>query len=373
MAQHTPFTSSSPSPLPGRRSLGVLKSLPKIDLHRHLEGSLRLETLVEIARDYDLDLPADPDALRPRVQMTDDERTPSSFLSKFTVLRRFYCAPDVIHRLAYEAVVDAARDNVCYLELRFSPQALTSQKDFPIGDVTDWVIAATRKASEEVAIGVGLIPCLVRHEPVAVARQVAEAAFDRFTTHNGASRIVGLDLAGDELNYPAGDFGDLFREARRVGMGVTVHAGEWAGPETVRTAVEKLGATRIGHGVRAVESDDVLQMVRERDVTLEVCLTSNLQTGVVYDLREHPLGQLLARGVRATLNTDDPAISNSSLTQEYEASVKSLGLGIGDLRQMNLNAAQAAFLPEDGRRDLEYHFCECWPPSNDSPTPSAPS
>ncbi|MDX1686340.1 MAG: adenosine deaminase [Candidatus Promineifilaceae bacterium] len=362
MAQETPLPSFSSSARAGPLSAAVLKTLPKIDLHRHLEGSLRLETLVEIARKYDLDVPAEPDVLRPHVQMLDDDPTPSNFLSKFAVLRRFYCAPEVIGRLAYEAVVDAARDNVCYLELRFSPQALASQVDFPLDEVMEWVIAGTRQASEEAAIDVGLVVSLVRHEPVAIGRQVAEIAFDHFTSHNGASRIVGLDLAGDELNHPAEDFGDLFQEARRIGMGITVHAGEWSGPETVRTAVEKLGAARIGHGVRAVESEDVLQIVRERGVTLEVCLISNLQSGVVYDLRDHPLSQLLAAGVRATLNTDDPAVSDSSLTQEYEASVRLLGLRNDDLRQMNLNAAEAAFLSEEKRRDLVRRFRQLWPP-----------
>lgn len=367
MAQEKPLSVSSSGPLMGRLSMDALQSLPKIDLHRHLEGSLRLETLVEIARAYDLDVPDAPEALRPYVQITDDDPSPANFLGKFSTLRRFYCAPEVIRRLAYEAVVDAARDNVSYLELRFSPQALASQNNFPLDDVVEWVAAAAEEAGEREGIDVGLIISLVRHEPVALGRQVAEIAFDRFTAQNGAGGIVGLDLTGDERNHPGEAFRAIFQEARRVGMGVTVHAGEWDGPERVREAVETLGADRIGHGVRAVESEAVLAFVRERNVTLEVCLISNLQTGVVYDLRDHPLGRLLAAGVRATLNSDDPAVSGSSLTEEYEACVRSLGLGYDALRQMNLNAAEAAFLPEGERRRLVNRFRELWPSPQGSP------
>lgn len=341
------------SPQPDERlTPAALKAMPKIDLHRHLEGSLRLNTLLEIAQKYGLDMPAaDVERLRPYVQITNDPPNHQIFLSKFEVLRHFYRSPEAIHRLTYEVVADAALDNIHYLELRFSPQALARVRDFSLAEVADWVIAATREASRDVGIKVGLIVTLVRHEPIDQAKAVAEVAFARF-----GKGIVGLDLAGDEVRYPAGPFLPLFNEAKRLGMGVTVHAGEWSSAAGVRQAIEELHADRIGHGVRAIENSRVLNLVRQREVALEVCLTSNLQTGVVRQLSHHPLLDLLNLGVKVTLNTDDPSVSDLSLTAEYQAAVDSLGLGFSNLRTLVMNAARASFLPPEKRARLLAHF-----------------
>lgn len=341
--------------MPGRNdnlTYPALKALPKIDLHRHLEGSLRLETLAEIAQAHHVDFPAyDVDSLRPYVQMTDEPPSSKSFLAKFKVLRRFYQSPETISRLAYEAVADAAADNVRYLELRFSPQALSRVRGFTFSEVTDWVVEATARAAGDFNIQVGLIITMVRHDPLKTARRAAEVAFER---HDKG--IVGLDLAGDEVHYPMTPFRDLFIEAKRLGMGITIHAGEWSGAETVEEAIVDLGADRLGHGVRTVENSQTVKLVRERGVTLEICLTSNMQTGVVQDISHHPLVDLLDLNLLATLNTDDPCVSDSTLTDEYGVAVRELNLGYDALRQMTLNAAEAAFLPDDKRRELSRYF-----------------
>ncbi len=329
-----------------------LKAMPKIDLHRHLEGSLRLKTLLEIAQKYGLDMPAaDTDRLRPLVQITDDPPDFEVFLSKFEVLRHFYRSPEAIHRLAYEVVADAALDNIHYLELRFSPQALARVRGFSLSEVADWVIDASQKASADLGIKVRLIVTLVRHDPIEQAKLVAEVAFERF-----GRGIVGLDLAGNEVKFPAGPFIPLFAEAKRLGMGVTVHAGEWASAEGVRQAIEELHADRIGHGVRSIENSRILRLVRDRQVALEVCLTSNLQTGVVRQLHHHPLVDLLNLGIKVTLNTDDPSISNLSLTDEFRVAVEMLGLGHDELQKLVMNAVQATFLPENERQRLHAYF-----------------
>jgi adenosine deaminase len=321
-------------------------------LHRHLEGSLRLETVVEIARTHQVDLPgSDSDGLRPYVQITNEPPSSRSFLAKFKVLRRFYQSPETISRLTYEVVADAAADNVRYLELRFSPQALARVRGFSYGEVTDWVIEATAKAAQDNDIRVGLIITLVRHDPLKSARKVAEVAFER---HNRG--VVGLDLAGDEVNYPMTPFQGLFVEAKALGMGITVHAGEWSGADTVEEAIMGLGAVRLGHGVRAVENSRTIKLIRERSITLEVCLTSNIQTGVVQKISHHPLIDLLDLDVLATLNTDDPSVSDSTLTDEYYLGVQKLNLDYADLKKMTLNAADAAFLPPDQRRQLRDSF-----------------
>lgn len=341
----------------------LLKAMPKIDLHRHLEGSLRLGTLLEIAREFGLDIPATSlEGLRPYVQITNDPPDHEAFLSKFEVLRYFYRSPEAVYRLAYEAVADAAADNVRYLELRFSPQALSRVCRFALADVTDWVIDAVERASLDHDIEVGLIVTLVRHDPIDQAREVAKVAFDR-----SGKGIVGIDLAGNEVKFPPAPFKPIFREAKEIGLGITVHAGEWASALGVRQAIEELYADRIGHGVRAMENSEVLQLVRERNAALEVCLTSNLQTGVVRSLSHHPLVDMLSVGLLATLNTDDPSISNITLTDEYRRATKVLGLSYADLRRMILNAAAAAFLPEDGRRRLVNRFEKLLPvPTHDN-------
>lgn len=345
------------SDLNSEQTPSALKALPKIDLHRHLEGSLRLETLLEIAREFGLDLPAaSVDRLRPHVQITDDPPDHQIFLSKFEVLRHFYRSPEAVSRLAYEVVADAASDNVHYLELRFSPQALARVRGFALTDVTDWVIAAAKQAGQDFGIKVGLIVTLVRHEPVTQARQVAEIAFERC-----GKGIVGIDLAGDEVKFPPTPFTEFFKEAKEVGLGVTIHAGEWASATGVRQAIEELYADRIGHGVRTVEHSGILQLVRDRGVALEVCLTSNLQTGVVRSVRHHPLVDMLNLNLLATLNTDDPSVSNSTLTDEYRVAVDVLGLGYRELRRLILNAASVAFLPEEERQQLVVHFEEALP------------
>ncbi|MFO7679989.1 MAG: adenosine deaminase [Chloroflexota bacterium] len=333
--------------------------MPKIDLHRHLEGSLRLETLLEIAHHYGLDLPADSlESLRPLVQITNDPPDHEVFLSKFGVLRLFYRSPEAIARLAYEAVADAAADNIHYLELRFSPQALARVRGFDLGEVTDWVITAVSQASADHNIKVGLIVTLVRHEPLAQARRVAEVAFDR-----AGKGVIGLDLAGDEVKFPPAPFTPIFKEAKEVGLGVTIHAGEWASAEGVRQAIEELYADRVGHGVRAIENSGVLRLIQERGTALEVCLTSNLQTGVVHSLNHHPLSDMMNLNLLATLNTDDPGVSNLTLTDEYQVAVEALNFGYAQLRQLVLNAAATSFLPEPERTALWAHFSALMPPT----------
>ncbi len=329
-----------------------LKDLPKIDLHRHLEGSLRLETLFKIAQKHNVAVPVESlEALRPLVQVTDDPADHEVFLSKFEVLRHFYRTPETIQQLVYEAVADAANDNIKYLELRFSPQALSRVRRFALGDVTDWVIEAVDHAQKDFDIKVGLIISLVRHDPFAQAEHVAQVAFARHE-----KGIVGFDLAGNEVKFPSAPFAPLFKQAKEMGMGVTIHAGEWASAIGIRDAIQDLCADRIGHGVRILENSEILRLALEHKVAFEVCLTSNVQTGVVHQIYEHPLIDMLDLGLMATLNTDDPTISNITLSDEYEIALGDLDVPYRELRSMILNAADAAFLPDDERRQMLRQF-----------------
>jgi adenosine deaminase len=329
-----------------------LAGLPKVELHRHLEGSLRLQTLSEIAAQYKLDLPTDPEKLRPLVQVTDGEPNSSSnFLSKFNVLRRFYQSPEVIQRVTHEVIEDAARDNVHYLELRFTPRALAKTQGYTLHQVTHWVLRSVEEARKAFPqIQVELIASINRHEALDVAEQVMQIAVEH------KEDIVALDLAGDEVNFQAEPFVGLFKEAKQAGLGITAHAGEWTGAATVRHAIERLGADRIGHGVRAMEDASVSALARERGTVFEVCVTSNLQSGVIQRMADHPLRRMLQAGLKVTINTDDPAVSDITLTDEYATAVNALALSPARLRSTILIAAQSAFLPPAERRKLEQHF-----------------
>lgn len=331
-----------------------LHALPKVDLHRHLEGSLRLQTLSEIAQEHGIDLPSyDIEYLRPFVTVTDDEPDFHRFLEKFRLLRHFYTTQAAIERVAYEAVADAAADNVKYLELRFNPVALARVQGFSLDQVTIWVCGAVTRARRECEIGVNLILQIGRDESVDMASQIADVALAH--RDNG---VVGLDLAGDEVGYPARRFAKVFQRAREQGLKVTVHAGEAGGADNVREAIELLGAQRIGHGVRAIEKPEVVRLVRDQGVTLEICPTSNLQTGIVRSFGQHPLCDLLALDLRVTVNTDDPSVSDTTLTDEYMVVVQAMGMTLEQVKRMIVLAAESSFQPAEEQEQLAEWFRE---------------
>ncbi len=331
-----------------------LHALPKVDLHRHLEGSLRLQTLAEIAQEHGIDLPSyDIEHLRPFVTVTNEEPDFHRFLEKFRLLRRFYPSQAAVERVAYEAVVDAAADNIKYLELRFNPVALARAQGFSFDQVTTWVCNAVARAQRDCGVRTGLILQIGRDEGLDTASQIADVALAR--QNDG---VAGLDLAGDEARYPARCFAEVFRRVRQEGLGVTVHAGEAGGAGNVREAIELLGAQRIGHGVRTIENSDVVQLVHERDVTLEICPTSNLQTGVVRHLGQHPLPDLLALNLRVTINTDDPSVSDTTLTDEYLVVMLAMGVPLEQIKHTIVMAAEGSFQPPDERKRLAEWFRE---------------
>jgi adenosine deaminase len=335
----------------------VLAAWPKIDLHRHLEGSLRLSTLAEIAQEHGVDLPSwDLEELRPYVQVVDDAPDFQRFLSKFRLLRRFYSTREAVMRVAYEAVADAATDNIKYLELRFNPVALAKVQGFSYEEVAEWVLSATKSAQQDYDIQTRLIAQIGRDESIAVARHVAEvaAAFQ-------SQGFVGIDLAGDEISYSAARFTEVFQWAKNHGLHVTVHAAEAGQASNIREAIELLGADRIGHGVRAMEDLSVMDLVIKHDITLEMCPTSNLQTGVISSLGQHPLWAFQQVGIRVTINTDDPSVSSTTLTDEYMVALRGIGVPLRAVRQMILTAAQAAFLPEPERQRLVDWFHQALP------------
>lgn len=325
------------------------KSLPKVELHRHLEGSLRLPTMLELAHSYKLNVPvSDPPKLRALVQVQKtDPQTAANFLSKFETLRLFFRSREIISRVTREAVADAAADNVRYMELRFTPVALGKARNYPLGEVMDWVIESANQAEQDFGVMTRLIASVNRHESVHIAEKVAQLAVDRMD-----QGIVGLDLAGAEGKFPAMPFKGVFSEARQAGLRITIHAGEWGGAENIVEAIQELQAERVGHGVRIFENDMAVDLACERGTTFEVCPTSNYQSGVVAPGDMHPLPRMLKRGLCVTLNTDDPGISAIALSDECQLACEALSLSVEQLKTTVLDAARTSFLSNGGREKL---------------------
>lgn len=340
-----------PDTAPARRQnlIATLKALPKIDLHRHLEGSLRLSTLADIASQHGVDMQTmSIEELRPLVQMVDDEPNFQEFLAKFAVLRKFYNSREAILRIAYEAVADAAADNIRYLELRFNPVALAYHQGFSLDEVSDWVIEAVNKAQRELNIQVRLIVQMGRHEPH-FAQRLVELALAR-----REKGVVAVDLAGDEEHFSAGKFIDLMRWAKAEGMRITAHAGECKNcpAANVYEAIEVIHADRIGHGIHAMEDLNVVDLLARKKIPLEMCPTSNLQTGAITSLTQHPMLSFHRLGIPVTINSDDPSISNIVLTDEYIVACQGIGITFTMLKEMIMNAAHAAFLLPAERKKL---------------------
>lgn len=333
----------------------AIRAMPKIELHRHLEGSVRLETLVDIARDYEIDVPLDVEELRPLVQvMPDEPRTFQNFLSKFGVLRHFFASTDIIYRITREAIVDAANDNVKYLELRFTPKALSNIVGCSSHEAVNIVCQTAESTAEEYGIMVRLIVSPNRHESVEIAAEAAEAAIDH--RHMG---VVALDVGGSEPGNPVYPFRQIFKRARAAGLRTTVHAGEWVGPESIWDAISNVNTDRIGHGIRVLEDEGIANILIDRGIVLEVCPSSNVDTGShSTDLSTHPLPRLIDRGLQVTINTDDPLLFNISLTDELFRTVKHMALTLDDLKQHTILAAQSAFLPDSQRMALVKQFTE---------------
>ncbi len=319
------------------------RALPKIDLHRHLEGSVRFATLVELARDAGLDLPARE--LRRRSTMRGEKPGFRRFLSKFQIYRGLYPSRDWIERVAFEAAEDARRDGVVYLELRFSPAHFARRLRAPGEDVADWVVRASRRAGIEIRFIATFGRDFSMRENAPTARALL-----------GTPYFSGLDLAGDERSA-AGPFLRLFR---RAGLPATIHAGEAGGAANIREAIERFGAARIGHGVRVLEDPRVAALARAANVVFETCPTSEIQTGAAPSWARHPVRAMVEASLRVTLNTDDPSITGADLSAEC-AAARRLGLSAGQVRAAMIQAADAAFLPARAKARLRRRLETAWP------------
>lgn len=322
-------------------------SLPLIDLHRHLDGSLRLETIIDLSRQHNLTLPAwDVEGLRPYVQITTPQPGVMAFIEKMQWMTGVLVDDQAVRRVAYENVVDAQKEGLDYVELRFSPWFMSVPHGLQPAGVVAAVVDGVQAGARDTGMQIKLIGILSRTFGPEIAWKELEALLSQ------REHLVALDLAGDEANFPGELFAGHIRRGRDAGWQITIHAGEAAGENSIWQAVRELGAKRVGHAVHAVEDPALLDYLAEQRIGIEANLTSNVQTKTVSDYAHHPLRRFLEHGILATINTDDPGISNVTLAYEYEVAAPAAGLTLAQTRQAQRNALEVAFLMVEERQQL---------------------
>lgn len=316
-------------------------TLPLTDIHRHLDGNIRAQTILDLGRQHNLTLPASSlEALIPHVQVISNEPDLVSFLSKLDWGVKVLADLDACRRVAYENIEDAAHNGLHYVELRFSPGYMAMTHQLPVEGVVEAVIAGVREGCRDFNVEARLIGIMSRtFGEIACLREL-----DALLAHRDG--ITALDLAGDELGFPGSLFLSHFNRARDAGLRITVHAGEAAGPESIWQAIRELGAERIGHGVKAVEDAALMEFLAKQRIGVESCLTSNIQTSTVPSLAQHPLKTFLEHGVLASINTDDPAVQGIDIQHEYRVAAPAAGLTPAQIRQAQINGLEIAFLSE---------------------------
>ena len=324
----------------------LLERLPKAELHCHLDGSVRPETLIELGREYGVAMPRDDaEALR-EYMIVRDAHNLEEYLQRFSTTLSVMQTDEALERVAYELATDAAREGVWYLEVRFAPN-LNTRGGLTPAQALEAAIKGLSRAEKESGIISRVLVCALRTQPTTASLDMARLAVD----FHGRG-VVGFDLAGAEHGNPASAHAEAFSHARAHDLPCTCHAGEGDGAASVRDAVHVCSASRIGHGTRLIEDPELTDYVNDRRIAVEICLTSNVQTHATSSIETHPLPEYLRRGLNVVLNTDNRLMSGVSLTDEYQVASRDLGLGFDDLARMAMNGFESAFLPWADRQVL---------------------
>src|SRR6202789_105821 len=321
-------------------SIEFFRQLPKTDLHVHLDGSLRLESIIDLAREHKVELPStDPVELRRAMNLGQNCGSLVEYLKAFDVTLRVMQSEDALTRIAYELAEDAARENVRYMEVRYAPM-LHTRRGLKLTTVVVSVLGWLREAQDKLGIESNVIICGIRNVSPESSLEMAELA----VAYKGRG-VVGFDLAGAEYDHPAKHHKAAFQLVRDNNINVTIHAGEAYGPESISQAIHVCGAHRIGHGCRLREDGDLLHYVNDHRIPLECCPSSNVQTGAIRDLASHPLKLYKNLGLRVTVNTDNRLITDTTVSRELWLCHTQLGMSLADLKQIVLAGFKSAFLP----------------------------
>jgi adenosine deaminase len=322
-------------------------TLPRLDLHRHLDGNVRLQTILDLARQHRIELPGETlETLKPHVVVQSERLGLMPFLARLDWMTAAIADEEAVRRVARENVEDAASDGLDYVELRFSPYFQARPHGLDPVAVVRGVVAGTDEGRASTGIGVNLIGILSRTFGVEACTIELEALLTQ------RERIVALDLAGDEEQYPAELFARHFARAREAGWAVTVHAGEAGPAQSVWSALRLLGATRIGHGSHALEDPKLMDYLRDHRIGIEANISSNVQTGAASSYAAHPLKAFLEHGILASINTDNPIVSGIDWPHEIAVAAPAAGLSETQIEQALRNAVEMAFLSQSGKRAL---------------------
>lgn len=324
----------------------LIEALPKAELHVHLDGSLRPETMLELAAASGKPLPADDAASLATVMRADDSADLVEYLRRFDWTLSVMQSPEAIERIAYELAIDLAAENVRYAEVRFSP-ALNTRGGLTGDEVLAASLEGLQRASGETGIVTGVIVCAIRSFEPAHSLEMAELA----VRWKGRG-VVGFDLAGAEAGYPPKQHREAFDRAAAGNLPVTIHAGEAYGPESIHQALHVCGARRIGHGTRLEEDPDLMAYLTDFRIPLEICLTSNVQTRVSSSFATHPLRRYFDAGLVVTLNTDNRLVSGTTMSQEYSLAHRHHGFTWDELVEITRMGFRSAFLPHREREAL---------------------
>ena len=325
----------------------IIKKLPKAELHCHLDGSLRLDTIIELSKKQGLKLPSDnKDILKSILVVNNDNSSLEEYLKKFDLILPILQTPDALSIVSYELAIDCWKDGVRYLEVRYCPE-LHTKNGMKLSETVDAVKLGLEKAEKECGILSGIIICSLRNMPPSSSLELSKLAVEY--KNNG---VVGFDLAGIEENFPAKKHKEAFYLILNNNINTTIHAGEAFGPRSIHQAIHVCGAHRIGHGTRVYEDLDLLNYINDHRVPLEVCLSSNVHTKSVSSISKHPLKYYINEKVRVTLNTDNRFISNTTLSNEYELAIKTFNLSADQVKTLIINGFKSSFLPHNKRIKL---------------------
>ncbi len=324
-----------------------LHAIPKTDLHVHLDGSLRVETLMALAEERSVPLPADdPEKLKKVLNIGGIHENLEAYLRVFDTTLKVMQDEEALCRIAYELAEDASKENCRYIEVRYSP-ILHQRLGLPMPVIIESVAEGLRQAKRQFGIMSGQIVCGIRHMTPQTSLRLAELAVA--FKHKG---VVAFDLAGAEWNNPAEDHAEAFQLVRKNNVNSTVHAGEAYGPRSIHQAIHDCNAHRIGHGTRLREDGDLLNYLNDHRIPLEVCLKSNVQTRAVHSIEEHPLRSYMEYGLRVTLNTDNRLVTDTSCTEEFSLAVNTFDLTFDDVRRLVLDGFKSAFMPFRKKREI---------------------
>ncbi len=329
----------------------LIAEIPKTELHLHLEGAIPLETLYSLIQRRGGDPTVNTiEDLEKKLAYTDFEQ----FIDAWTWKNTFIKEERDFEEITYEVLRNLSEQNVKYVEAFYSPGDFWKQ-ELSIQGITEYVIKGKKRARYDFGIHSELIVDLVRDHGSEIGRQ----RLDEVTPYLSKG-IIGIGLGGSEQSFPADPYAHIYKEARQRGFRLTAHAGEVAGPESIWSILRKLGCERIGHGVRAKEDPHLVLFLKERQIPLEICVVSNLRTKVCESVENHPIRQYFEDGLMVTVNSDDPLMFNTSITQEYLLLAQKLNFMLKEIKKITMNGIKSSFMSDVDKESMKLQFEGEW-------------